>query len=235
MPICPGDIQRLLEEKNYISPWLTYNEFTPEQFSGVQTQRILLKKNQVLYSQGLTNQYIYLIKSGRVRMESVDNDGTENCIYIAGEGCLIGEESAVNGILSYLTATAIMDSVLIRMTYGEFLQALSSNPTLCDQVMHHLTYKVQVCCSQRQYFSKNATARVAITLLFLCARYGELRGDDFIINMKFTHDEVAKLTGLNRVTVTKLLKILGENNIIEKRGGYFHIKDMDWLVSPLAS
>ncbi len=235
MIISPQEIQKLLEEKNYISPWLSYNEFRGEQFAGIATQKIFLKKNQGLFSQGIPNPYIYLIESGRIRMESVDSDGEENCVYIAGKGCLIGEESAVNGILNYLTATAILDCTLIRMRYEAFLQAISSNTELCNQVMHHLTYKAQVFCSQRQYFSKSATARVAITLLFLCARYGERNGDTFWINMRFTHDEVAKLTGLNRVTVSKLFKTLEENGIIEKKGGYFHVKDMEWLIAPIAN
>lgn len=73
-------------------------------------------------------------------------------------------------------------------------------------------------------------ARVAKLLFFLALQNGEhMVNDNYLINIRLTHQELANITGLHRVTATNALGKLCDSKIIEKSRDTILIKDLDAL------
>lgn len=57
--------------------------------------------------------------------------------------------------------------------------------------------------------------------------------DTYRLQIKFTHQEMADLTGLSRVTVSNILSSMTCKGIIEKQDGYLIIKNLDAMLQYL--
>ncbi len=65
-----------------------------------------------------------------------------------------------------------------------------------------------------------------LTLTWLAKRFGYVKDQKMIIDLKLTHQDLADLIGSNRVTVTHLLKQLEQDQKIERT-------DKDFILIPI--
>lgn len=211
------------------SPWL-YEEM---EFWVLLTRGKLpekYKKETTLYCQGDAPDYVYLIKHGRARITSFQPDGRERQLYIAEKGCIIGERSAVLGQPHGSFAVTIVDSVIYRIASQELLSAMERSFPLCQVVLRMVCKKHDVLYHQLigvSFFQ--AQHQIAQVLLNLVRQYGEPTEDGVRIGIRFTHQDVANITGVSRVTVCNTFNMLTDKGILEKRSGRFEILDLERL------
>jgi CRP-like cAMP-binding protein len=211
------------------SPWLKLDQFDWSTItSGIKPK--LYKKNTNIYQQQHYSDYIYIVESGRIRLSIYSRNGEEKCLIIADQGCLFGEISGLDGHPNYANATSIIDSYLYLTPKERFQRELSRNHDLCLKIIKVLTRKIRLLSSQVEGLSfDDSYYRVANALLYLAEQYGLKTGKGYRIQLKFTHQEMANLTGSCRVTVTNILRYLSNENIIKKENGYVIITDIDKL------
>lgn len=222
------ELKKFLIEKNYVSPWITLNSFDWGSLT-LNSKIKFVKKGNLLFHQGDFNKYIYIVKDGRLRIFFIDSLGNENCIYIAEKGSMIGEISLIDELPTYASAYAIIDSHLYQVSKEDFLDHISKNTQILNNVLKNMSKKVRLMNSEIEYFSKDATSRIAISLISLCVQYGKVVKSGIKINIRFTHEELANLTGLNRVTVSKIYVKFFNRKIISKENGYIIINDIECL------
>lgn len=80
-------------------------------FEKVGTQ-FAVRAGNVLYMQGEQSSGLYLIKTGRVRMFYINENGKETTYRIIGEGQLIGEAAFLSH-LQQASISAVTDTVLL--------------------------------------------------------------------------------------------------------------------------
>lgn len=142
---------------------------------------------------------------------------------------MIGEISIIDNLPSYASAYAIVDSTLYKISKNYFLDYMTKNTTATNYIMRNLANKVRLMNSEIEYFSKDALSRIAIVLISLCIQSGVKHENEIKISIRFTHEELANLTGLNRVTVSKKYQKLFNKKIISKKDGYIIINNVDKL------
>lgn len=226
------EIKKLIdyfESINYVSPWLELGESNLDSIINI-CPVVTIKKGDALFHQGYKNKYAYIIRKGRLRISFVDSGGNERCIYIAEKGSMIGEETLLDNKPSYASAFAIVDTSLYKIGLNDLISVLEQDPLLSISIMKLMSKKIRLLNSEIKYFSKNAVSRVAITLVSLCIQYGQEHREGIRISIYFTHEELADLTNLNRVTVTKSYGYLRDKGIIGMNSGYMIIKDAEKLI-----
>lgn len=75
----------------------------------------------------------------------------------------------------------------------------------------------------------DSLGKVADTLVRLYYQEGQDIENGKKINEKFTHEEIAKLIGCSRVTVTRALNKFKDENILEINNGEIIIRDIENL------
>jgi len=211
------------------SPWLKLDQFDWDAISsGIKPK--FYPKNSNIYHQQQYSDYIYIVKSGRVRLSIYSRDGEEKCLTIADCGCLFGEVSGLDGHPNYANATAIIDSYLYLIPKERFQKELERNHDLCLKIIKVLARKMRMLSSQIEGLSfDDAYYRVVNALVYLTEQYGLSTKNGCKIELRFTHQEMANLTGLCRVTVTNVFRSLSKENIIDKENGFVIVKDIDKL------
>jgi len=114
------NLDAFLKSKNYVSPWLRFDQVS---FSLLfeEFEEIMIEKDKVLYRQDERNIYIYVVKKGRIRISFNAENGTEKSFYIAEEGSMIGEISAIDNLPNYSDAIAIVDTILYQIPKKVFM------------------------------------------------------------------------------------------------------------------
>lgn len=213
------NLEQFLVEKNYISPWSNLDNTRNALFTGNGTV-LSVKKGAFLFRQGECCHTVYIVRTGRMRISFVDNTGTEVCLYIVETGGMLGEDAAVDGLPSSVSAVAITDCTVYQLNIKDFIRIINLRPETSLEVMCNLSYKVRRMCSAVEFTTKSSKVRVAASLLALCVRYGQEQPNGIRITIRFTHEELANLNNLNRVTVTKLMRsFMRENAISGDSGG----------------
>lgn len=226
-----AELSSFLTEKNYVSPWIVSDNAHNDLFAGASSISTV-KKKHYLFTQGERNNNIYIVRTGRFRVHFLDQSGSEKCVYIVEKGGILGEIATFDTLPSCASAYAITDATLFKINVKDFMRIMKLHPMISLEIINSLNYKVRLLYSQMEYSVKSSSVRVAAALVAMCARYGVRQPDGSIaISIRFTHEELANLINLNRVTVSKIFGTLLQDGIVVNTGGYLVVNDIERLKS----
>lgn len=213
----------------YFSPWLKGNIDDWRNLIDYGTITVF-KKNSVIFYMGDVNNYAYILKDGRVGLNTYSEDGDEITIAIIESGAMFGELSLLDNEPNICTAIAIRDTEVYRISKPDLISVLSTDPQLHMAIMNNLCQKIRLLHSHLlNISSKSATSRVALKFLQMCEEYGIRTNNIYKLRIKFTHQELANITGLNRVSVSNIIRKFTNKGIITKNNNYFIIEDLEKL------
>jgi len=214
--------------KDY-SPWIRVDNVPFGELNYSEFEKTF-KKNEIIYLQGSVEDYVYIMMEGRVRIFVTSKDGSEQCLCIVEKGILFGDLAAIDGLPNYAGAICIVDSLVIRIPKERFLLDLFNNPSLNRLVMNSFAKKVRVLSNNLTNLSfADASSRVKSYLLKFAFAHGDFLDNKCCLREKFTHQEMANLTGLSRVAVSNVMSELLNEKILEKRDGFIVINDIHKL------
>ena len=183
-------------------------------------------RNSIIYSQEEVNEFVYFIAKGRVRLSTFDKNGNEKSIVIISEGNIFGEVSAKEKTPAIVTATTVTECTFFYMTSELFAKNIMASPELSEQLILELMSMVRTLTGQiRDISFMDANERVICYLYKLSNNYGVDTPQGRKITIRFTHQEMADLTGTCRVTVSKIMKSLDKAKVTKKMDGHLFILD----------
>lgn len=174
--------------------------------------------------QGDESSNLYLVKSGRVRMFYMNENGKETTYRIIDEGQLIGE-SAFLSHLQQATISAVTNTTLIVCPITSLYPHLYDHWELNKIIFELLTENYTQLCKQIKRLTINdSTKRVACYLVDLTEKDNQDLG---IIDhtLPYTQEELAICLNLHRTTVARILANLSRNKIVKL--GYRKIQVLD--------
>lgn len=189
------------------------------------------KKGEVIYHQESRSPYVFFVKSGRVRMDIYSEGGRRRTLFIACTGSIFGELTPIDGEFSVCEAIASTNCRLLRMNGDKFKSLITTDSDFAWNVCYTLSQKLRVMSdSIKQLSFDNSKFKVANTMLQLFSRYScDMPAGKRGLTLRFTHQELADLTGLSRVSVSNILNEFVSLGFLEKQKGYFVAKDIDGL------
>ncbi|RZM27686.1 MAG: Crp/Fnr family transcriptional regulator [Pedobacter sp.] len=163
----------------------------------------LYSKGQVIYSSGAHPRAVYFIKSGKVRMVTVNEEGKEFIQGIFKAGEYFGEPALLLG-KPYLAYTiADQDAEIIIVSKAEFLKLLGEvsgfNMQLIQNLSSRLFYKSMML---EEMANEQAEHRIITLVKYL------LKDLEQGAELSFTRQQLADMSGLRVETVIRIIKKL---------------------------
>lgn len=186
--------------------------------------QFMLKAGTVLYMQGDQSANLYLVKSGRVRMFYMGENGKEVTYRIIGEGQLIGEAAFLSH-LQQATISAVTDTTLITCPLQSLYPHICRHNELNRVIFELLTQNYTELCNQiKRLTISDSAKRVASYLIDLTETNQEELG---IIDhtLPYTQEELSVCLNLHRTTVAKVLAGFARKGLV--RLGYRKIQVID--------
>ena len=167
------------------------------------------RKNQVIFLEQETGNYMYLVLAGKVKVTKSTSDGRESILAIHRAGDFFGEMSLLDGKTSPATVSAMEDCRIASIGRNDFHNLLMRNQKVLLQIIQVLCSRLRQVWSQIQVLSYgSAEARIRGAITSLSRRHGIPEERGILIDLKITHHELAEMAGTSRETVSRLLSRL---------------------------
>ncbi len=173
------------------------------------------RRNQVIFLEEETGNYMYLVLSGKVKVAKSTAGGKETLLAIHRPGDFFGEMSLLDGETSPATVSAIEDSKIISVSAADFHKYLLHNEKVLLQIINVLCARLRQVWQTQSMSSSTADARIRMGIHQLAEKHGIRDAHGTIIDLKITHQELAEMVGTSRETVTRVLAHLRQKGIIE--------------------
>jgi CRP-like cAMP-binding protein len=179
-------------------------------------QERVYKKNQIIFLEEDTGEYMYIVRAGKVKASKATPEGKENILAVHNSGEFFGEMSLLDGKTSPATVTAMEPCRLLIISKLDFQTVLMRNERIASRLLSILCMRLREAWSQIQTLSfANAETRILSTLNRLAQSSGVRDRRGVIINVKITHMELAEMAGTSRETATRIIIKLQEEGLLD--------------------
>lgn len=186
-------------------------------------------KDEIIYLQNDSADFLYLILEGRVRVYTISSAGRETTLEILEKGRIFGESSFLTGRVRPTTVAAVNNVTLVLCQVQNLIPLLSASPELMTLLFQHLSETCNHLCHQIYRLTNfNRYQQIADFLLEeTCA----VNGDKDITenSLPYTHEEIGCILGLNRVTVSRVLSQFARQGLIQNDYGKITVLDRKGL------
>jgi len=186
----------------------------------------LFKKNEAILREEDTNEYMYTILSGGVKVIQISEDGRESVLAMHGAGDFFGEMSLIDSKTMPATILALEDTLTAIISKKEFSYLITHHEKVLDKLLIILCSRLREAWERIQILNfNNASQRMKMLFTLLSREYGEKKADGITLNIKLTHQDIANMVGITRETVTRVLDKWqkdGEISILKNKHIHFN-------------
>jgi CRP/FNR family transcriptional regulator len=153
-------------------------------------------KGSIIYHQGDKARCFYYLKKGRVKVVMTSADGMEKTLSTASAGEILGEAAFFDKMPRISSAYALTNIEVVSVDEAKLLSLIKDNPELALALLEIQATRIRQLSSQIDAITfMKADGRIASLLL--------RSASSNIVN--YTHEEIAGIVGVSRVTVSKIL------------------------------
>ncbi|MAZ67966.1 MAG: Crp/Fnr family transcriptional regulator [Candidatus Marinimicrobia bacterium] len=169
---------------------------------------------------------VFLVKKGTVKITRVNDEGKEVILSLMGENDMVGEMSVIDGESRSANVLAQENCELYAIRSEDFLRLLKENFEISFSLMAELANRIRKSDQHIEALSlSDAEHRIGVSILNLAEELGVIvKGKVTIDNLPFQQD-IANMSGTSRETVSRILKLFEDRNMLIKKGHKLMIPD----------
>ena len=191
-------------------------------------KKYVLKKDSKIFTQGIPIKNFKMILSGTIQVNYTTNDGKEIVLGIFKTPSIIIPGIEKNKSITTLFNGIVMDECEIwEISKVSLKNILYNNPKLA---LKFIEYNDLLCemlfINMKSIFLINKKKSLLELLLRMYYTYGTVCNDEIIINRKLSNKLLAKYMNVATETVSRLIRDLKKQDIIDVKYGYFKIKKL---------
>lgn len=191
------------------------------------------KKNDIIFFEEDTGQYMYFVKQGRVKVSRLLPNGKEMILAFHEAGEYFGEMALIDGGTSPASVTAVGPTTIYVLSARDFA-GLLDRPETNRVILRTLCQRCREAWSQIEVLTfHNADARIRMAFYNLVQKRGVRKETGIEIPMKLTHKEISDIVGISRETATRVLNHLQDQELIKVETRRFVIRDPERLLDEL--
>lgn len=220
--ICKDDVGKGCQTtgKCFRDLWL-FESFTEEQMDTLKTIGIkkIIRTGEPIFRQGDPADGLFLIKSGRIKLSKVQEDGAEITLDFRKAGDVMGE-NMFSGEEDYpLSGWAMEDTVTCGFDRHGFNALVLKHPDIGLSIIKSMSTKMSSMTGRLESMSENSLEnRLHSVLTHVAQEHGAKVDDGYVLSFPLTHEDLGFLVGAHRVSITKAMKSLTDSGKILKDG-----------------
>ena len=169
---------------------------------------------------------VFGICEGTVKITRVNDEGKEVILALLGPGEIFGEMAIIDGESRSANALAQENCILLAFPQNEFIKILRTYFDVSFALMGELARRLRKSDQQIEALSlSDAENRIGVSMLNLAEDMGIIRKGKVTIEKLPFQQDIANMAGTSRETVSRVLKMFEEKNLIIKNGHRLVIPD----------
>ncbi len=188
------------------------------------------RPGEIIFFEDHSDKNLYLLVQGRVRLTMLSSEGKEKVMTILQAGDIFGEISLFDENPHPVTAEVAEQARLMVLNWEQLEKIIMKRPRMALKIIESLSKKARLLASQvKDLVFHDATGRLVNLLQRFARDFGRSEEEGTLIDLILTHQEIANLLGVSRVTVTKTLNTLIDKSLIKTQDRKIMILDEEGL------
>jgi CRP/FNR family transcriptional regulator len=182
----------------------------------------IFPKGSILFFEGQEPDGIYLLQQGRVKLCMSSSDGRTLVPRIAEPGDVLGLSATVSGTNFETTAETIEACQIDFVRKDRLLALMRRNGELCFQIAQCLGQKCRNSYAQIRAMGLAHSAKEKLAALLLDWSETRTRATEpeTHLRLRFTHEEIARMIGTSRETVSRIFADFKTRQIVDSKGTF---------------
>jgi CRP/FNR family transcriptional regulator, cyclic AMP receptor protein len=189
-----------------------------------------LRKGEVVLNEEDTNEYMYIILTGKVKVVRTTRGGKEIILAMHRSGESFGELSLIDTKTVPAVVLAAEHSTVAIIARKDFYSMISAHRKVLDSLLQILCSRLRDSWGRIQLLSfNNASQRIRMLLVQMANECGRGTAEGTLLNTRLTHQDIADMTGVARETATRILDKLHRDGVIKVVKGKITLLEHDLL------
>ncbi|MEY3666391.1 MAG: cAMP regulatory protein [Pseudomonadota bacterium] len=169
-------------------------------------------KGRTLVAEGEPSQSLFVLLSGRAKVQRSDAEGKEVIIAVIGPGEFIGEMSLIDDEPRSASVITLETCEFLSIRKESFRQILMQSTDVCMGVMKGLVKRLRLADRKIETLALlDVYGRVARVLL----DSSELVNGERVVRSRLPRQQIAKMIGASREMVSRVMKVLETEGFIQ--------------------
>ncbi|HEY3310678.1 MAG TPA: Crp/Fnr family transcriptional regulator [Anaerolineales bacterium] len=183
-----------------------------------------------VYFEGDDADNLYLVAMGKVKLMRNTGTGREVLLNILHSGEDFGTVGVFSGHKYTETAIAQTDCCILQISSADFESILADYPEVTRKVLGVVSLRLAESQEVvKQLSTYPVEQRIAAALMRLAEGLGEIRGKDVLIQLPFSRQDLAAMTGATTETVSRVMSRFIEDGLIKSGRKWVLITDRQRL------
>jgi CRP-like cAMP-binding protein len=184
----------------------------------------------ILFEAGDPTPGLHLVERGAVKIYALTPTGEERILDLVGQGGCCGEMGIIDRAPSAAWGGTLGQTELWVIPAAELERLLLAHPAFCLALCRVVVGRLRETGEQlEEAIRLGARQRVMRSLLRLLAHHGEPSREGLRLRLKLTHEELGRLAGTARETVSRALLDLQARQIIRLVERRIEVIDLERL------
>ncbi|AGF56268.1 MULTISPECIES: Crp/Fnr family transcriptional regulator [Clostridium] len=173
-------------------------------------------KGDTIFIEGDVAKTLYFINQGKIKLYKYTKDGKEQILHVLSGRDFFGELELIKPSKYGFNAKAIENSKICTITKDEMRAIMMRNPEIGIKILEAVAERLARIESLVQNLATNdVDSRMAYLLIDLAEKYGENKDGKIYIKLPLSRVEMANYIGVTRETISRKLKKLEVEKLIE--------------------
>ena len=180
-----------------------------------------------LFAEGESPRAVHMLLRGRVKLSVSSREGKVLILDVAEPGELLGLSAVVSGLPCGMTAETLEPCLVNSVGNADFLQFLAAHADASLLVARQLSRNYIAACDRIRSLglASSAAEKLAKLLLGWCAAGGKETERGVRLKVTFTHENIGRMIGTSRETVTRLFADFKARGIVCWEGSTLTVLD----------
>jgi len=185
-----------------------------------------VRADERIYFEGDDAKFLHLVAMGKVKLIRNTTSGREVLLDILHSGEYFGALTALGGRVYAETAIAQTDCCILQISSADFESILSEYPEVARRALEVVSQRLAESREIIQQLSSyTAEQRIAAALLRLAGKLGEAHGENVLIQLPFSRQDLAAMTGATTETVSRVMSRFAEEKLVKSGRKWVTIMD----------
>lgn len=217
------------------SPWVEMKGLNWNRLTDGYTSKVFFK-GHIFYNQQEYCENIFIIRRGRVAMCLCTPEGGMRVAMILDQGAMFGNQTIFDSNPNSCQAEVVSDTAEVFVLPKEVVK---TKLRVDYEIVHNMLVQSnrinRMLLTQIELMSfQRSESRVCFFLLHMADQYSMDQNDQRFLQIRFTHQDIADVTGLSRVCVSNIISKLSRENILTKKSGTYFVVQLDRLRKKIA-
>lgn len=175
------------------------------------------RPDQIVFSQGDPADHVFYIRTGKVKLTVLSEQGREAVVAVPGDGSFFGEGCLAGQKLRLATASAMTDCVIARIDKPDIIRVIHDEPAFAELFIAHLLARnIRVEEDLTDQLFNSSEKRLARVLLLLANFGNDSRPTPIIA--KISQETLAEMIGTTRSRVSHFMNKFRQLGLIDYNG-----------------